>query len=64
MKDIALEEAKKLRQTFYYLAACNKLLTAENRGLCSTIALQKPLKKKQTKLNLQQQKVYYSRAVL
>ena len=52
MKDIALEEAKKLRQTFYYLAARNKLLTAENRGLYSIIALQKPLKKKQTKLNL------------
>lgn len=57
-------EAKRLRRTLHHLSARNRLITAENKGLRSTVMEQKTSKKKRATLDLQQRKEYRSPAVL
>ena len=64
VKDPAAEAAKKLKRSLHHMAAQVEILTAENRGLRSTVTAQKPSKKGCYTLDLQQRKEYQSEAVL
>ena len=58
------EDAKQLRRTLHHLSARCKLLTAENKGLATVIASQKPQKKKRGALPLPQPSKQRSEALL